>query len=72
MIEQDEEEHLILVATARDKIPNETAQAVRRAMADHCGNKPRLTRLGNTAVEFSAFRNVSGVQNLLEKQLGHF
>ena len=72
MIELNEEAHFILVATARDNISNEMAQAVCRAIVDHCGTNPRLTRLGDTAIEFPHFRNVSGLQNLLVKKFDGF
>ena len=72
MINLNEEPHLLLVATSRDEFSDEMAQAVRQAISDHCSSNPRLTRLGDTAIEFSHFRKLSGLRNFLEQQFGPF
>ena len=72
VIKLDEEAHLLLAATARDELSDEIVQAISQAIADHCSNKPRLTRLGDTAIEFSHLCKISGLLSLLKKQFGAF
>ena len=64
--------NLLLVATARNTISDDNAGKISRAITDYLGKVPHITRLGDTAIEFTLLRNATGLRKILDQQFGAF